>query len=133
MNPKIPLEIFLPPEENWSHIHAVVTNDHRGLNNGVFFLRVHEWSVWLMTACLGTEIFEPGIELEFGDQSAMGMWLKRVSSLRSRVREPSHQAKYRKDFATTLCMCLKDGSTRTLDTGEKPMVSSQILLNHRQK
>jgi hypothetical protein len=78
MNPKIPLEIFLPPEEEWNHIHALVTNDHRGLNNGVFFLRVHEWSVWLMTACLGTEIFDPEIELEFGDQSAMGMWLKKV-------------------------------------------------------
>ncbi|KIV90642.1 hypothetical protein PV10_07925 [Exophiala mesophila] len=76
MNPKIPLEIFLPPKENWSHIHAIVTNDHRGLNNGVFFLRVHEWSVWFMTACLGTEIFDPDIDLQFGDQSAMGMWVK---------------------------------------------------------
>ncbi|KEF51113.1 uncharacterized protein A1O9_12836 [Exophiala aquamarina CBS 119918] len=77
MNPKIPLEIFLPPDDKWNHIHGVVTNDHRGLNNGVFFLRVHEWSVWLMTACLGTEIFDPAIELEFGDQSAMGMWVKK--------------------------------------------------------
>jgi len=79
MNPKIPLEIFTPPDEKWNHIHGVVTNDHRGLNNGVFFLRVHEWSVWLMTACLGTEIFDPTIELEFGDQSALGMWVKQVS------------------------------------------------------
>lgn len=79
MNPKIPLEIFLPPDDDWNHIHALVTNDHRGLNNGVFFLRVHEWSVWLMTACLGTEIFDPEVQLEFGDQSAMGMWVKEVS------------------------------------------------------
>ncbi|KAJ9498896.1 hypothetical protein LTR99_005022 [Exophiala xenobiotica] len=76
MNPKIPLEIFLPPEDKWGHIHALVTNDHRGLNNGVFFLRVHEWSVWLMTATLGLEIYEPDVELEFGDQSAMGIWVK---------------------------------------------------------
>ncbi|KIW45298.1 uncharacterized protein PV06_03696 [Exophiala oligosperma] len=75
MNPKIPLEIFLPPEDKWGHIHALVTNDHRGLNNGVFFLRVHEWSVWLMTATLGLEIYEPDTELEFGDQSAMGIWV----------------------------------------------------------
>lgn len=78
MNPKIPLEIFLPPEDKWGHIHALVTNDHRGLNNGVFFLRVHEWSVWLMTATLGLEIYQPDVELEFGDQSAMGIWVKDV-------------------------------------------------------
>lgn len=75
MNPKIPLEIFLPPDENWSHIHAVVTNDHRGLNNGVFFLRVHEWSVWLMSACLNTRTLVPDLELDFGDQSALQYWL----------------------------------------------------------
>jgi len=75
MNPNIPLEIFLPPTEEWSHIHCVVTNDHRGLNNGVFFLRVHEWSVWLMNACLGTETFDPAMRLEFGDQSALMYWL----------------------------------------------------------
>ncbi|KAL2404497.1 hypothetical protein ABEF93_005300 [Exophiala dermatitidis] len=88
MNPKIPLEIFLPPDDEWGHVHALVTNDHRGLNNGVFFLRVHEWSVWLMTACLGTEIFDPEIELEFGDQSAMGMWLKKERFRNNTIHVP---------------------------------------------
>lgn len=75
MNPNIPLEIFLPPSPKWDHIHAIVTNDHRGLNNGVFFLRVHEYSVWLMNSCLNTQIHQPDLELEFGDQSALQYWL----------------------------------------------------------
>ncbi len=75
MNPNIPLEIFLPPEGEWDHIHAVMTNDHRGLNNGVFFLRVHEKSVYLMNSCLNTQIHAPDLELEFADQSALQYWL----------------------------------------------------------
>lgn len=75
MNPNIPLDIFLPPEPEWSHINAVMTNDHRGLNNGVFFLRVHPWSVWLMNACMNTPIHDPSLELEFEDQSALQYWL----------------------------------------------------------
>ncbi|KAK5073247.1 hypothetical protein LTS08_004333 [Lithohypha guttulata] len=77
MNPNIPLEIFLPPEADWDHIHAVMTNDHRGLNNGVFFLKVHEWSVWLMNSCLNTQIHVPDLQLEFGDQSALQYWFNK--------------------------------------------------------
>lgn len=77
MNPKIPLEIFLPPKHNYSHINALVTNDHRGLNNGVFFLRVNEWSVWLMDACLGTEVTDPKLKLKHDDQSALEHWLEK--------------------------------------------------------
>ena len=85
MNPKIPLDIFLPPSEDkaWSHVHLVVTNDHRGLNNGVFFLRVHEWSVWLMNSCLNTQIHQPDLDLEFGDQSALQYWLHEVENFKN--------------------------------------------------
>lgn len=75
VNPKIPLELFLPPADAWGHIHAVVTNDHHGLNNGVFFFRVHVWSVWFMNARLSTHVHEPDLKLEFGDQSALQYWL----------------------------------------------------------
>jgi hypothetical protein len=79
MNPHIPLEIFLPPEPEWSHIHALVTNDHHGLNNGVFFLRVHEWSVWLMAATVAWKIYKPNVPLHFHDQTALGHLLDTVS------------------------------------------------------
>lgn len=80
MNPYIPLEIFLPPEPEWSHINALVTNDHHGLNNGVFFLRVHEWSVWLMAATVAWKIYKPDVPLRFHDQSALGELLNTVST-----------------------------------------------------
>jgi hypothetical protein len=79
MNPYIPLEIFLPPEPRWSHINALVTNDHNGLNNGVFFLRVNEWSAWLMMATLGWKIYKSDVLLEFHDQSALAYLLDTVS------------------------------------------------------
>jgi hypothetical protein len=79
MNPNIPLEIFLPPEPEWSHINALVTNDHHGLNNGVFFLRVNEWSVWLMAATVAWKIYKPDIPLRFHDQTALGFLLDTVS------------------------------------------------------
>lgn len=72
MNPHIPLEIFLPPSPSYSHIHALVTNDHHGLNNGVFFLRVHEWSVFLLSSTLSYPIYNPDTALRFHDQTAMG-------------------------------------------------------------
>jgi len=79
MNPNVPLEIFLPPEPEWSHINALVTNDHHGLNNGVFFLRVNEWSVWLMAATVAWKIYKPDIPLRFHDQTALGILLETVS------------------------------------------------------
>lgn len=70
MNQNIPLEIFLPVDE-WDDIHCLVTNDFHGLNNGVFFLKVHEWSVWLMSAVLSTTVYQPKVKLRWGDQTAL--------------------------------------------------------------
>lgn len=88
MNPNVPLEIFLPPPDGWDHVHAVVTNDHRGLNNGVFFLRVHEWSVWLMNSCLNTQIHDPSLDLEFADQSALQYWLNQERFRNNTIHVP---------------------------------------------
>lgn len=88
MNPNIPLDIFLPPAKDWEHIHAVMTNDHRGLNNGVFFLRIHPWSVSLMNACMNTPIHDPTVELEFEDQSALQYWLNKEEFMNNTVHVP---------------------------------------------
>lgn len=92
MNPHIPLEIFLPPEPAWSHINALVTNDHHGLNNGVFFLRVHEWSVWLMAATVAWKVYKPEVPLRFHDQTALGHLLETVSGLFSSCSPVSNQS-----------------------------------------
>ncbi|KAF4548500.1 Hypothetical protein D9617_27g044670 [Elsinoe fawcettii] len=75
MNPKLPLEAFLPPEDQWSHIHMVVTNDKNGLNNGVFFLRVHPWSIKLLKTVLGIDSYEADVDLEYSEQTAMELWI----------------------------------------------------------
>ena len=70
MNPKISLDVFLPPEE-YPHIHLLVTADPRFLNNGVFFIRVHPWSVELLSAIIAYPNYEPDVQLEYRDQSAL--------------------------------------------------------------
>lgn len=87
MNSKIPLEIFLPASgPEWPLIHCLITNDLGGLNNGVYFLRVHEWSVWLMSAVLAVAIYDPKVYLKFNDQSAMEI---AIATVRTSPAAPS--------------------------------------------
>ncbi|KAF2211655.1 glycosyltransferase family 34 protein, partial [Cercospora zeae-maydis SCOH1-5] len=76
MNPRIPLSTFLPPDDQeakgFAHdLHMLYTRDWNGLNNGVFFLRVSEWSVEFLSAVLALRSFKPEEELRFTEQSAM--------------------------------------------------------------
>lgn len=75
MNPNVPLEIFLPPPA-FPHIHLLVTADPHGLNNGVFFIKVHSWSVELISAVIAFPYFNPQTELQYRDQSALVEVLK---------------------------------------------------------
>lgn len=70
MNPNMPLETFLPPSR-LSDIHLLLTEDWNGMNNGVFFLRVHPWSVKLLSAAISYPAMNPGVELFWPDQSAL--------------------------------------------------------------
>ncbi|KAL9098692.1 MAG: hypothetical protein Q9163_005695 [Psora crenata] len=75
MNPKIPLDIFLPPFE-YPHIHLLCTQDPRYINNGVFFLRVHPWSIKFISAIIASPVLRPEVKLEYRDQTAFGELLK---------------------------------------------------------
>lgn len=70
MNPNMPLETFLPPS-HFSDVHMLLTEDWNGMNNGVFFIRVHPWSVELLSAVIGYPAMTPGVELYWNDQSAL--------------------------------------------------------------
>lgn len=70
MNPNMPLETFLPPD-NYNDVHLLLTKDWNGMNNGVFFLRVHEWSVNLVSAAIAYPMTHPDVELFWPDQSAL--------------------------------------------------------------
>ena len=74
-NPKIPLEIFLPPEE-LPHVHLLTTADPHGVNNGIFFIKVNPWSVELLSAVIAFPKFRPEVDLEYRDQSAFEALLK---------------------------------------------------------
>jgi hypothetical protein len=73
MNPLVPLSLFLPPSEDeaFNGVNFLVTNDHNGLNNGVFFARVSVLSVELFSAIVSYRQYHPQEQLEFRDQTAM--------------------------------------------------------------
>lgn len=70
MNPNMPLETFLPPS-HFPDIHLLLSKDWNGMNNGVFFLRVHPWSVELLTAAISYPSLHPDVDLHWPDQSAL--------------------------------------------------------------
>ena len=70
MNPALGLSHFLPPAK-FKDTNLLVTNDHNGLNNGVFFIRVCAWSIELMTATLAYRTYHPDEDLPFRDQSVL--------------------------------------------------------------
>lgn len=78
MNSNLPLEVFVPPED-FGHVNLVISNDHRGLNNGVFFLRVTKWSVAFLNSWLAYKYFYPEAKLGTGDQAPMQVLLLEVS------------------------------------------------------
>jgi hypothetical protein len=53
-------------------VHFLGTKDHNGLNTGIFFVRVHEWSVKMMAKALTYPTFHPDVDLGASpDQAAM--------------------------------------------------------------
>ncbi|GFG13353.1 glycosyltransferase 6 [Aspergillus udagawae] len=70
MNPDMPLETFLPPPE-LSNAHLLVSRDWNGLHSGVFFLRVHPWSVELLSAAIAYPVVKPDVQLIWFEQSAI--------------------------------------------------------------
>jgi hypothetical protein len=77
MNPRIPLSVFLPPK-GFEHINLLVTRDRNGLNNGVFFVRVHASSFKLFASALSIREYMPGLELKYTEQSGMEDVIRRA-------------------------------------------------------
>lgn len=84
LNSELPLEIFLPPEPKFSHINYIVSNDLNGMNDGVFFLRVCEWSIHFMAAGLSYITHEPEVDLRYDEQSALLM-MSRTDNWKNRT------------------------------------------------
>ncbi|KAF4554186.1 Hypothetical protein D9617_5g070630 [Elsinoe fawcettii] len=76
LNPYVPVETFLPPSPEFDDVNILVTRDWNGLNNGVFPVRVCQWSVELFAAIVSYRFYRPEAPLVFRDQSAMDELLK---------------------------------------------------------
>ncbi|KAH8895282.1 hypothetical protein GQ53DRAFT_855518 [Thozetella sp. PMI_491] len=95
LNPYTPLELFTPPksDRDLEDIHLLISSNWDGLNSGVFALRVHTWSVSLLSAVLAYPIYEAERQKEdrFRDQSAFQFLLQNpgspLASLSTRRRE----------------------------------------------
>jgi galactosyl transferase GMA12/MNN10 family len=78
MNPQISLDIFIPPSPEFDYVNLLKTHDRHGLNNGVFLIKINDWSVKLLTAVLAFHHFRPAVELKYSEQSALDEILKGV-------------------------------------------------------
>jgi len=87
LNPYIPADIFLPPA-GWDDINLMVCHDYNGLNNGIFLIRVHSWSVELLAAVISYQYYRPGARLQFRDQSAMADLLNAPQYAKHTVKAP---------------------------------------------
>jgi len=89
LNAKIPLHVFLPPA-TFDDVNLLVGHDWNGLNNGVYPIRVHPWSVELLTTILTYPIYKPEEPLPLRDQTAMANILQMPRFKRHTAVVPMH-------------------------------------------
>lgn len=70
MNPNMRLETFLPPP-HLANVHILLSRDWNGMNAGVFPIRVHPWSIELLSAAIGYPYTNPEKTLAWAEQTAM--------------------------------------------------------------
>jgi hypothetical protein len=77
LNPNIKLEAFLP-NDNMSNIHIISAIDYLGkkqyccgLNAGIFFIRVHEWSLNLLMRAISYPYFNKEKDIHHSDQTSL--------------------------------------------------------------
>jgi hypothetical protein len=70
VNPALPLDIFLPPTD-FPDVHLLGTKDQNGFNAGIFFIRVHKWSVHFIGKALAFPDYVQNYDLSFLEQTAL--------------------------------------------------------------
>jgi len=69
-NPNIKLETFLPPMEK-NDLHLIISSDNNGINAGIFFLRVHPWSLSYMNRSVSYAFTHQASFIYYSDQTSM--------------------------------------------------------------
>jgi galactosyl transferase GMA12/MNN10 family len=70
MNKEIPLHIF-EPVADYDHINYIAARDWNGLNAGVLILRVHPWTVQLLTRTMTYKHYHPDESYVFEEQTIL--------------------------------------------------------------
>lgn len=78
---------FLPPDD-FSQYHFLAAKDWNGLNAGVFFIRVHQWSVDFITEVMAEPLLKPNIEHLFLEQGDMARVLEKPKYRDNVVYQP---------------------------------------------
>lgn len=89
MNPSIPWTLFLPPAEI-DDIHLIGTQDGNGFNAGMLLLRVHPWTVTMLSQAIALKTLDPHAPLPFYDQSAIEHIFKRPENHGRFLYQPRH-------------------------------------------
>lgn len=87
VNPRVPVETFLPPWA-FTDVNMLVTTDVDGLEGGVFALRVCTWSIRFLSAVLAFPHYRPEVPAAFRDQTAMAHMLADAAFADQVVRLP---------------------------------------------
>ncbi|KAK4942636.1 hypothetical protein LTR10_017583 [Elasticomyces elasticus] len=87
VNPALSLDIFLPPKD-FSNVHVLATKDMNGLNAGVFFLRVHHWSIQMIIKAISIPQHLPHFGLGYLEQTALYKTFNDTEFRESVIYEP---------------------------------------------
>ena len=78
------------PPNTLGHVFALVTADHQGLNNGIFYLKVHSSSVDLLTQIIDYPLAHPNEDLGwFGEQAAMTNVINATETILKEAGQPT--------------------------------------------
>lgn len=88
INPALSPCVFLPPED-LDQIYALVTAEHNGLNNGVFYIRVCHSSLDLLTKTINYPLAHPKEDLGwFSEQATMARVIKSIEAHERKAAKP---------------------------------------------
>lgn len=87
VNPALPLSIFLPPETR-PDIHVLASKDQSGFNAGMFFIKIHEWSIKTLARAMTYEWHKPNINLDFLEQTSLYYELNNTANRKHVLYQP---------------------------------------------
>lgn len=89
MNPEVPWEIFLPPND-FNDKHIIATQDDNGFNAGMMMFRVNPWTIDTLSQTVALPGLRPELQLQFFDQSALAVVCDRVGYREHMIYQPRH-------------------------------------------